>query len=387
MEQKVRTLEELEAKKAAREAAKNLKKKRRKRRKRIFICSVIAIVVIAVVSLVGYEVYSDISGSGGDDKMYVIDVPAGAGASTVANLLANRGIIKYAPLFRMYAGNRYMFQQGRHSVSSSMTYNELLTTFASYADGGVGDQVEVVIPEGSELKQIADILEASGLVTTQDFMNEVNYGVFDYNFVNAIPRAENRLEGYLYPATYQIYPGTSPHDIVTMMLDAFNSKVMPVYNASNTTDPVDYVVTMASVIEREAASEEEMPIVSSVFNNRLYEGRKLESCATVQYILGERKPVLSEEDTEIDSPYNTYINKGLPVGPISSPGLAAVRAALYPESTPYMYFLAAPDGSKNYFSTTYEQHEQKMEQIANGEPVTDTPIETPATEADEDEDE
>ena len=215
-----------------------------------------------------------------------------------------------------------------------------------------------------------------------DFMNEVNYGQFDYGFVNAIPRTENRLEGYIYPATYQIFPGTSPHDIVTMLLDAFNSKVMPVYNASNTTDPIDYVVTMASVIEREAASEEEMPIVSSVFNNRLYEGRKLESCATVQYILGERKPVLSEEDTEIDSPYNTYRNKGLPVGPICSPGLAAIRAALYPEQTPYMYFVAAADGSRNYFSETYAQHQEKVRQIQNGEPVTET---TPApTGSDED---
>ena len=382
MDNNIKSIEELEARKAARQAEKTLKKKRKKRIKRIITWSLVAIILISLISLVLYQVYSDMNGVNGDDKLYVIDVPAGAGASTVSNLLANRGIIKYAPLFRLYAGNRYMFQQGRHSVSSSMTYKELLDTFASYADGGVGDQVEVVIPEGSELHQIAAILEEKGLVTEYDFMNEVNYGRFNYGFVNAIPRTENRLEGYIYPATYQIFPGTSPHDIVTMLLDAFNSKVMPVYNASNTTDPIDYVVTMASVIEREAASEEEMPIVSSVFNNRLYEGRKLESCATVQYILGERKPVLSEEDTEIDSPYNTYRNKGLPVGPICSPGLAAIRAALYPEQTPYMYFVAAADGSRNYFSETYAQHQEKVRQIQNGEPVTET---TPApTESDED---
>ena len=382
MDNNIKSIEELEARKAARQAEKTLKKKRKKRIKRIITWSLVAIILISLISLVLYQVYSDMNGVNGDDKLYVIDVPAGAGASTVSNLLANRGIIKYAPLFRLYAGNRYMFQQGRHSVSSSMTYKELLNTFASYADGGVGDQVEVVIPEGSELHQIAAILEEKGLVTEYDFMNEVNYGRFNYGFVNAIPRTENRLEGYIYPATYQIFPGTSPHDIVTMLLDAFNSKVMPVYNASNTTDPIDYVVTMASVIEREAASEEEMPIVSSVFNNRLYEGRKLESCATVQYILGERKPVLSEEDTEIDSPYNTYRNKGLPVGPICSPGLAAIRAALYPEQTPYMYFVAAADGSRNYFSETYAQHQEKVRQIQNGEPVTET---TPApTGSDED---
>ncbi len=382
MDNNIRSIEELEARKAARQATKALKEKRKKKLKRIIICTLIAVIIVSMLGVVIYQIYSDMNGVGGDDKLYVIDVPAGAGASTVSNLLANRGIIKYAPLFRLYAGNRYMFQQGRHSVSSSMTYKELLNTFASYADGGVGDQVEVVIPEGSELHRIAEILEEKGLVTVSDFMNEVNYGQFDYSFVNEIPRTENRLEGYLYPATYQIFPGTSPHDIVTMMLDAFNSKVMPVYNASNTTDPVDYVVTMASVVEREAASEDEMPIVSSVFNNRLYEGRRLESCATVQYILGERKPVLSEEDTEIDSPYNTYRNKGLPVGPICSPGLAAIRAALYPEQTPYMYFVAAADGSKNYFSETYEQHEEKVRRIQNGEPVTDTAPETAGTEQD-----
>ena len=372
MDGKIKTLEELEARKAAREAARQLKQKKKKRMKRIVLCSIVAVIIIAMIGVIIGAIVYDMSGAGGDGNVYVIDVPAGAGASTVSNLLANRGIIKFAPLFRMYAGNRYMFQQGRHSVSSSMTYKELLDTFASYAVGGVGDQVEVLIPEGSELWQIAAIIEEKGLATQQDFMNEVNYGEFNYNFVNAIPRTENRLEGYLYPATYQIFPGTSAHDIVLMMLNAFNSNVMPVYNASNTRDSVDYVVTLASMIEREAASAEEMPLVSSVFNNRLYEGKKLESCATVQYILGERKPVLSENDTAIDSPYNTYKHKGLPIGPISSPGLAAVRAALYPKATPYMYFVAAADGSKNYFSETYEQHKEKIEQIANGEPVTET---------------
>lgn len=102
-----------------------------------------------------------------------------------------------------------------------------------------------------------------------------------------------------------------------------------------------------------------MKTVSSVFNNRLYEGRKLESCATVQYILHERKTVLTVEDTEIDSPYNTYKYKGLPIGPIASPGLAAIKAALYPIDTDYMYFVADPSGSKNYFSQTYEEHNEK----------------------------
>lgn len=340
----------------------------------------VAVILAAGVGFCGNLAYRDINGLDGDGKSYVIDVPAGAGASKVATLLSNRGIIKYPTLFKLYAGNKYMFQQGRHSVSTSMTYDELLETFGSYAEGGVGEQVEVVIPEGYELVQIAELLEQNGLTTKDEFLNEVNYGEFDYDFVAQIPREENRLEGYLYPATYQIYPGTSAHDIVLMMLSAFNSNVMPVYNASGTTDTVDYIVTMASVIEREAANESEMKTVSSVFNNRLYEGRKLESCATVQYILHERKTVLSVEDTEIDSPYNTYKYKGLPIGPISSPGLAAIKAALYPIDTDYMYFVADPSGSKNYFSQTYEEHNEKIEQLNNGLPV-DESTPTPKPEA------
>lgn len=380
MEDKYKTLEELEAKRNAREAMKRLKQKKRKRNKRIALLILVGVVLAAGVGFCANLAYRDINGLDGDGKSYVIDVPAGAGASKVASLLSNRGIIKYPTLFKLYAGNKYMFQQGRHSVSTSMTYDELLETFGSYAEGGVGEQVEVVIPEGYELVQIAELLEQNGLTTKDEFLNEVNYGEFDYDFVAQIPREENRLEGYLYPATYQIYPGTSAHDIVLMMLSAFNSNVMPVYNASGTTDTIDYIVTMASVIEREAANESEMKTVSSVFNNRLYEGRKLESCATVQYILHERKTVLTVEDTEIDSPYNTYKYKGLPIGPIASPGLAAIKAALYPIDTDYMYFVADPSGSKNYFSQTYEEHNEKIEQLNNGLPV-DESTPTPKPEA------
>lgn len=384
MDNNYKTIEELEARRNAREAMRAVKKKKKKRLRRITLCVFIAAVILAGAGFCGYLAYREINGIGGDDKMYVVEVPAGAGASNVANLLANRGIIDYPFLFRLYAGDRYMFQQGRHSVSPSMSYNELLETFGSYAEGGVGEQVEVVIPEGYELSQIADLLVEKGLVDRDEFMNEINYGVFDYDFVNLIPRSENRLEGYLYPATYQIYPGTSVHDIILMMLDAFNSNVMPAYNASGTTDSVDYVVTFASVIEREAANTDEMRLVSSVFNNRLYDGRKLESCATVQYILGERKPVLSEEDTEIDSPYNTYMYEGLPYGPICSPSRAAVRAALNPAQTSYMYFVAAPDGSKNYFSQTFDEHEEKIELLNNGMPVDEsTPTPAPTAKADD----
>lgn len=369
MEKEYKTLEELEAKRAARIAVKQVKMNKKKKRKRIFAWSIIFVLLITAVSVVANIAYKDISGIDGDDKIYVIDVPAGAGSSKVANLLGNRGIIKYPSLFKMYAGDKYVFQKGRHSVSANMSYAELLENFGSYAEGGVGEQVQVVIPEGYELWQIADILEQNGLCTAEEFLYEADNGVFDYDFVHAIPRSENKLEGYLFPATYQIYPSTSVHDIIAMMLDAFRSNFTPTYNQSGSTDPVDYIITMASVIEREAANTSEMKTVSSVFNNRIYEKRKLESCATVQYILRERKPVLSNDDIKIDSPYNTYMYSGLPIGPICSPGISAIKAALRPADTDYLYFVADSSGSKNYFSQTFAEHEEKIAQINQGLPV------------------
>jgi UPF0755 protein len=118
---------------------------------------------------------------------------------------------------------------------------------------------------------------------------------------------------------------------------------------------LDDIITLASIIERETDSDAERAKVAGVFYNRIDEDMKLQSCATVQYILGERKPVLSVADTQIQSPYNTYLNAGLPLGPIANPGIDCINAALYPEDTAYLYFVAGEDG-KHIFSRTYEEH-------------------------------
>ena len=142
----------------------------------------------------------------------------------------------------------------------------------------------------------------------------------------------------------------------------FADRVLPVYEAAQTDRSLDQIITLSSIIEREAANDEERPLVASVFVNRLAQGMKLESCATVQYILKERKTILSNADTAIDSPYNTYRNPGLPVGPIASPGLSSIQAALNPAATDYLYFVAKADGSGNLFSKTFEEHNQKIQQ-------------------------
>ena len=177
-----------------------------------------------------------------------------------------------------------------------------------------------------------------------------------------IPRTENRLEGYLYPDTYLFSTEESEHDIINKMLTAFNERVVPAYEAVRTPYSLDQIIILASVVEREAANDEERPTVASVFHNRIDRGMKLESCATVQYILKERKTILSNADTAIDSKYNTYKYKGLPVGPIASPGLKSVEAALSPADTKYLYFVATADGSQNLFSETFDEHNQKIQE-------------------------
>ena len=182
------------------------------------------------------------------------------------------------------------------------------------------ETVRFTIPEGYELRQIADLLHEKGIADREEFMQEVKEGSFSYDFVGEIPIRENRLEGYLFPDTYEVFVGESANSIIDRMLGRFEEVageigLMDLEDGSMT---LDEMVTLASVVEREAGTVEELPLVSAVFHNRLRTGMNLGSCATVQYVLKERKPRLSTKDTQIDSPYNTYILPGLPIGPIAS---------------------------------------------------------------------
>ena len=231
---------------------------------------------------------------------------------------------------------------------------------------GVNETVSVLIPEGFEAWQIADKLEAEGIADSEKFLKELDEGEFDFGFIKDISRKENRLEGYLFPATYELFVGESEHDIICRMLAAFEARIVPLYEQSGTKYSLDEIVTMASLVEREAANDSERDKVASVFYNRLEKGMTLGSCATVQYIIKERKDVLSNSDIKIKSDYNTYINKGLPVGPIASPGEASVRAALYPADTDYLYFAARADGSENVFTRTNAEHLQVVRMLQGG---------------------
>lgn len=323
---------------------------------------IIVAVLLLFVAFCAVSAVRDISGAGGDNTGIYIEIRSGETLSEITDELYANGIIKHKKLFSAFAKGKYnTFQYGGHIFTTAMSYGEICNQLSEV---GTSQNVRLVIPEGYELRMIAKACEDVGLVSVEAFMKSADKDKFDYGFITDKKGTEHRLEGFLFPATYEFPYGTTAHDIIDAMLRAFDNTYTKEYSKrAAELGMSDYdIVTLASVIEREAADVSEQKRVSGVFYNRIKDGMKLQSCATVQYILKERKPVLSVADTKIDSPYNTYQNSGLPVGPIASPGKSAIEAALYPESHGYYYFVAKSDGSGHVFSKTYEEHEKAVSQ-------------------------
>ncbi len=332
------------------------------RKNRIFAVVTLAVVAVAVwLVMVLCDMFG--WGFGGGEKV-LIEIPDGCSVKEIAEILKDEDVIDFEFAFRLYEkmdGN-HLFQRGGHFLKKGMGYGEIIDKLTSVPDVETG-VVRVVIPEGFEVRQIAERLQEHGLADSKKFIREAENGEFEHWFVKKITRDENRLEGYLFPATYEFYATESEHDMICRMLDTFEEKVIPIYEASGTDMPLDEVVTMASMVEREAANDQERKLVASVFYNRMKKDMTLSSCATVQYIIKERKPILSNADIQIQSEYNTYINKGLPVGPIASPGLGSIEAALFPQPSDYLYFAARLDGSENVFSKTGEEHMRVVREL------------------------
>lgn len=298
------------------------------------------------------------------EKQIMVSIPKGAGIKETAKLLKEEGVIKHPLAFRLTAKKQdFLIQQGGHKLNRSMSYGEILKKLSSLPDISADSIINVVIPEGYELSEIATAFEKKGLFSKEDFLKEAEEGDFDFEFLKDAKKGENRLEGYLFPATYEIRLGENPHSVILKMLEAFEKRIIPIYDKAQTNFSLHEVLTLASIIEREAAGDGERALVSSVFYNRMEKDMTLSSCATVQYILKERKKVLSVSDTKIKSPYNTYQNKGLPPAPIASPGEASFRAALYPEKSDYLYFAANPNGGGSVFSKTGEEHMKNAEKL------------------------
>lgn len=319
-----------------------------------------AAVIAAVCAVICISALNDKNGVSLDGPV-TVEIPSGAGSAVVADTLHDAGVIKYPILFRLQSKkNNYdgQYQPGSITVTDGMSYSDILNEIVKTNR----DSETVSIPEGYEARQIAQTLQEAGIISADEFMAALDPSLYNYKFLEGIPSDRPvKLEGYLFPATYSIPHGYTAVQIVDMMLGEFDKIFTDdmYQRAKDVNITVDEAVIMASIIERETNSDTERAKVAGVFYNRINSGMNLQSCATVQYILGERKPVLSIADTQIDSPYNTYKYPGLPVGPIANPGEACIRAALYPEKTDAFYFCLSQNG-EHIFSKTYEEHLEAM---------------------------
>lgn len=296
-----------------------------------------------------------------------IEIPEGAYLSKIANILYESGIIKYPDKFITFAqneGNSNKYKYGIFTLNVNMSYEEISEVLKQV--GKTANSVKVTIPEGYELRQIISLCIENGIGTEEGFKKAIENTTFDYWFLKDIKKSDVYLEGYLFPATYTFSKDISEEDALKQMLEKFDSSFTEdmAARAKELNMSVHQIITLASIVEREAANDSERDMVASVFYNRLNSKTYpyLESCATVQYILKERKAVLSNEDTKIDSPYNTYKNPGLPPNPIASPGLESIKATLYPAETDYLFFVLGNDG-KHVFSKTYNEHLNAISKI------------------------
>lgn len=296
-----------------------------------------------------------------ESKEVKVTIPENATTQEVALILAESGIISEPDLFRIFTmlkKNDGLYLGGEYTLDTSMDYSTIMSKL-KYTYKPARETLRFTIPEGYTLEQIVALLVKHGLGTEEEFWQALQYGKFNYEFLADLPKSKTRLEGFIFPDTYEVYKDEGAESVIKRLLSNFNKKFKDEYyeRAQELNMSVLQVVTLASIIEKEAVNVAEFSLVSSVFHNRLNSPDKypyLQSCATIQYVLPERKQVLSVEDTKIDSPYNTYTNKGLPPGPISNPGEAAIYAALYPDTTNYYFFVAS--GNNHVFSTSYDAH-------------------------------
>lgn len=284
-------------------------------------------------------------------------------------LIENKSMYRFLSKFNGFDGQ---YKVGTYTLCEGLTYDEIMTLLA-----GEPETVKVTFPEGFTTEQIAARLEANDVITAEDFLTALEtIDVSSYTFLNGITGKErdHRLDGYLFPDTYEFDIKANAEDVIYKMLDRFNELYLPVYYdlAEEMGLSVDDVVVLASIVEREAKLKSERPIIAGVFINRLNTSdvnlKKLQSCATIRYVYkklyNEDVVNITEKHEKEDDPYNTYMYEGLTPGPICNPGLDSIKAVLKYEKTDYFFFvLNAKDGVGSHkFSKTYQEHIQNKNQ-------------------------
>lgn len=309
----------------------------------------LVIIIIAGSRLMRLEGEDSIS----VEKEYELYLEESIELEELADIFADSGIVqdtselKWAS--RLLGWNR--FSNGHYKIDGSYSYDSLLSKMAR----GIQDPVTVTLIPGSTEDRLAERMISSFQFDSVSFYNTIN----DSAFIRELNIERKDLLGRLYPDTYSLYWTATPESVIKRILSEFqNSVVEPNRAAFNRVDKtVDEIVTLASIIEWEATKDEEKNKISGLYWNRLHRGMRLQADPTVNFVVKERRRLLYE-DYEIDHPYNTYLNSGLPPGPITNPSLSSIEAALNPASHDYLYMVASPEGT-HVFSETFEEHKRE----------------------------
>ena len=338
---------------------------------------VIILVVSVFISIFTIRIGNDFFAFVKSDEAIDVTIPEDATVDDITEILSDNGIISFPGIFKFYVNLKEdapEYVAGDYTISPAMSYDELRRAFKEQVAAGT---VWITIPEGCTTDEIIDIMVENGIGTREKYIDVINNYDFDFWFVDELENSElrdgraYRLEGYLFPDTYEFYKASTEEMVISRFLDRFEEVFVEDYRTKSAElgYTVDEILTIASLVEKEAGSLSDFMYVSSVFHNRLNNPvnyPRLESDATTVYAIqistGVRPDKITPEDNTFDSPYNTYLYDGLTPGPITNPSASAIRYALYPTESNYYYFVTDNAG-KVYYGSSIGEHEQNIETV------------------------
>ncbi|MBE7046356.1 MAG: endolytic transglycosylase MltG [Ruminococcaceae bacterium] len=344
------------------------KKKSKKKGPIIFLA---LLLILAIVAFAILPVGEFLEFDKGEGTKVTVEIPQGASADKVADILLEKGVIESKFAFKLKLrfhekGNELKY--GTYNLDTAMTLSAVIDELAT----GHQEGKLITIPEGYSAEMIAALCEKNGICTKEEFLDVLANETFEYDFLKYIPDNDEikyKLQGFLFPDTYEYTATTTPKDFINNMLKNYEKNVV----IPDDRELAYYeILTLASVVEREAKMDDERAKIAGVFMNRLDIDMPLQACATVIYAKSEGAYDMEEvlfSDLEVQSPYNTYKNPGLPVGPICNPGKLAIEAVLNPESHSYLYYHTdegKKDGS-HIFTESYNEHSATQTYSKSGE--------------------
>ncbi len=333
----------------------------------VYIFAIVILGIIIVTSCVSYNI--GISPTTKESNEISFSVDENSTYLSIASELKEKNLIRSINFYKIYIKifNPSNLQKGTYTLNTNMGVKKIVETLENSSNI---ETISFVIPEGKHITDVAEYISEVTNYTSEELLNYwqnddvINNIVNKYWFVTDEVKNTNlryNLEGYFFPATYEIYKDSSIEEITYKMLDKMD-EVLSKYKDDIKNYSVHEILTLASIVEHEAILNEDRPKIAKVFLNRLDKGMMLQSCATIGYAINEWKLTYTNSDLAVDSLYNTYKYYGLPVGPGGLPGEASIKAVIYPDDNDYLYFLANvfdSNSNQTYYSKTYAEHQQK----------------------------